>query len=84
MKKTQQPTVTETIREQLSGLRRVTFVEMDDVTLKVSRGSKGVLVMYNRKTDLYDLRPYKGSSLADTWIYDVPSSNLEQMVREYL
>lgn len=42
---------------------RLSFVEWDANTLKVSRGVNGSLIRYNQGTDLYDVTEYHGSDL---------------------
>lgn len=42
---------------------RVQFVEWDANTLKVSRGTDGVLIHYNRGMDLYDIDEYHGGDV---------------------
>jgi hypothetical protein len=84
--------MTDTVRiihEQLLELgigrlgRRLMFVVWGPDTLKVSRGTDGVLIRYNRGTDLYDVTEYHACTTCEL-ACGVYAENLLDVIRPVL
>jgi hypothetical protein len=77
-------TTVETIKEQLiaQGLktRGQVFVKMDENTLKVSRGDRGVIITYANDTDTYSVTYYKEFAITGR-LENVTVDNLLTAVR---
>lgn len=76
-----------TIKQQLDTLglkaRGLRFVAWDANTLKVSRGTKGVMIAYNQGTDLYDVTSYQDFDIQAP-VEGVYADSLLQVIRPAL
>lgn len=87
-------TTVETIAKQIEAARwnfgvrtgknpRFGFVQMNDVTLKVNRGTQGVMIRYDAGQDLYALTYYAGMEIGEE-IEGVYFDQFEELVVEKL